>query len=277
MGKKISRSNALKHGIFSSVILLEGESRAQYETLLRGFREYFRPEGTPEEVLVEKLATLVWRHRRLVMAERAEIRQGVRFLNWDQENQQRRDADQIPSYLVVLEGGLIRRIENPHVLKRCLELLAELRQGIQEEGFDPERDTHILTKIYGLDGDSWRETLLATYQNWFSTAQAAEEEREREGYASPGECKEIVLREIATEIHRLENYHRRRSAIESDRTQLEALRRNVPESPRLDRLLRYEASLERAFDRTLGQLERLQRMRQGQPIPPPVKVELSHA
>jgi len=43
----------------------------------------------------------------------------------------------------------------------------------------------------------------------------------------------------------------------------------------LDRLLRYEASLERTFDRTLNQLERLQRMRLGQPVPPPVKVELS--
>ena len=34
----------------------------------------------------------------------------------------------------------------------------------------------------------------------------------------------------------------------------------------LDYLLRYEASLERNFDRTLGQLERLQRMRLGHPV-----------
>jgi len=40
-------------------------------------------------------------------------------------------------------------------------------------------------------------------------------------------------------------------------------------------LLRYETSLERHFDRILIQLERLQRMRLGQPVPPPVKVELS--
>ena len=40
-------------------------------------------------------------------------------------------------------------------------------------------------------------------------------------------------------------------------------------------LLRYEGSLERQFDRTLTQLERAQRTRLGQPVPPPVKVELS--
>ncbi len=44
-------------------------------------------------------------------------------------------------------------------------------------------------------------------------------------------------------------------------------------SPEL--LLRYEASLERAIDRTLSQLERLQRMRLGLAVPPPFRVELA--
>ncbi len=39
-------------------------------------------------------------------------------------------------------------------------------------------------------------------------------------------------------------------------------------------LIRYEGSLERAFDRTLSQLERLQRMRCGQPVPPPIQVNV---
>src|SRR5438876_9184083 len=45
--------------------------------------------------------------------------------------------------------------------------------------------------------------------------------------------------------------------------------------PGLDRLLRYEASLERTLDRTLSQLERLQRMRLGQPVLP--KLEVRHS
>ena len=36
-----------------------------------------------------------------------------------------------------------------------------------------------------------------------------------------------------------------------------------------------KAGLDRAFDRTLTQFERLQRMRKGQPVLPPVKVDLS--
>ena len=56
---------------------------------------------------------------------------------------------------------------------------------------------------------------------------------------------------------------------------VEAVRRSVPDSPTHDRLLRYEASLERSFDRTLGQFERLQRMRLGQPVLP--KLEVRHS
>ncbi len=55
----------------------------------------------------------------------------------------------------------------------------------------------------------------------------------------------------------------------------EALCHNVPGAPTLDRLLRYEASLDRSFDRTLTQLERLQRMRLGQPVLP--KLEVHHS
>jgi len=39
-------------------------------------------------------------------------------------------------------------------------------------------------------------------------------------------------------------------------------------------MLRFEATLERQFDRTLSQLERLQRMRLGQPALPRIEVEL---
>jgi hypothetical protein len=63
--------------------------------------------------------------------------------------------------------------------------------------------------------------------------------------------------------------------MESERTKLEILRRKVPESEKLDRLLRYETSLERAFDRTLTQLELAQRIRKGQPLLPQLEVKHS--
>jgi hypothetical protein len=154
--------------------------------------------------------------------------------------------------------------------------LSNCGKELKLEGFDPGRDASTLERIYGeSDKNRLHETLYNAYEIWLSTSNASEEEREREGYASPELCKENILHEIDGEIRRLKRYQKAQASIEADRAKLESLRRTVPESLALDRLLRYEASLERSFDRTLGQLERLQRMRLGQTVLPPVKVELS--
>jgi hypothetical protein len=73
-GMEKSKHNALKHGIFSNAILLTSEWRDKYDSLLSGLCEHFGPVGTLEEVLVEKLAVLIWRYRRLIMTETAEIK-----------------------------------------------------------------------------------------------------------------------------------------------------------------------------------------------------------
>jgi hypothetical protein len=81
-GKETSRQNSLKHGIFSTkVVVLKRESEAEFEDLLDGLRTYFQPEGTLEEILVEKLAALFWRERRLIIADaEADIGNGMDFL-----------------------------------------------------------------------------------------------------------------------------------------------------------------------------------------------------
>jgi len=49
----------------------------------------------------------------------------------------------------------------------------------------------------------------------------------------------------------------------------------IPDEKELDRPLRYEARLEGFFERTLQQLERLQRTRRNEPLPPTVKVDVA--
>jgi hypothetical protein len=65
-GKAKSSRNSLKHGIFSKVV--EGESRSQYNSLLRGLREDFKPKGAHREVLVDKLAILFLCQRQVLEA-----------------------------------------------------------------------------------------------------------------------------------------------------------------------------------------------------------------
>ncbi len=276
-GKERSKRNAIRHGIFSDVVVLAGESRREYLSLLKGLRDTLRPEGTFEELLVEKLASNAWRTRRLLAAEGAEIRYNMEsFVARSRERELRELQELETKSALPSNKGLIREIRNRCALDLCLSALNQLRRGIEGAGFDQERDLVLLEKIYGIadEGQSGLD-LFRSYLTWSETAKVSDEEREREGYASPAQCQEQVLLEIDREVRRLERYKKARTSMEAEKTHLEMRRRGVPEGPALDRLLRYEASLERSFDRTLSQLERLQRMRAGQPVLPELKVRVS--
>ena len=50
---------------------------------------------------------------------------------------------------------------------------------------------------------------------------------------------------------------------------------SIPSKDELDRLLRYEGAIERQLYKAMNQLERLQRMRSGDSVPPPVEVDVN--
>lgn len=275
-GKERSKRNALKHGIFSRVTVLKDESQAEFDALVNGLRDDLLAEGALEEILVEKLALFTWRLRRLVTAETAEIRTAIEFSGYYAEQRQIERANEISEHSIRFEGGLIRQISNPQVLERCLELLKELRDQIGDDGFDDDSDSETLTKLYGeFSSEKWQRTLFHSYQTCLLIAKSSEDERQENGYATPDGFKENFLCDLDAEIERLKRYKKARATMESERTKLDALRQRVPLTPQFDHLLRYEASLERGFDRTLSQLERLQRTRRGQPVAP--RLEVHHS
>ena len=272
LGKQRSRHNATTHGIFSRVALLAGESQSEFDSLLEGLRRYFHPKGTLEEILVEKLATLIWRYRRLLTAEVSEIRIGIAFPCRNKEHQATRVVTIVETVDGEVHGNLMQGTADPEIRGKCLALLRDLKTGIDARGFDANRDSAILTNLYqNRTSERGRLTLYGRYRIWLSKANCSEEERPKTGSDSPDQCKRGFLEELDEEIRRLE----RDKSIESERGRLEALRQYVPDSSQPDRLLRHEASLERSFDRTLSQLERLQRMRLGQPVLP--KLEVRHS
>ncbi len=72
-GKQAIANNALKHGLFSKQLILKTESDAEYQLLLDGLRRELKPVGTLEQSLVERISVSLWRQRRLVRAETAQI------------------------------------------------------------------------------------------------------------------------------------------------------------------------------------------------------------
>src|SRR5229473_6113294 len=194
-GKQKSSRNATKHGVFSKVIILETESKARYEELLAGLRETLQPEGALEELLVEKLATTVWRLRRLLLAESAEIRKNTEFVESDQRDQEREAAERFWSMSGLLCGrGLIGNTHNRHVLEYCLQWLANLRKGIEDVGFRPDQDALILRRLYGDRNLSRLGTdLYDVYETFLQVAKTPKEEREHKVYFPPEACRQIVM------------------------------------------------------------------------------------
>src|ERR1700688_4310827 len=142
-GKNRSKHNAVTHGIFSKVVVLKGESQAEFDALLNRLRNDRQPVGTLEELLVEKLAVLFWRQRRLLIAEGAEIRANSEFVEWDGRARQFQEAVEILP--LKSNGGLIRWIANPKVLQEFVDLLNVLKDGIETDIFVPGSDNLILT------------------------------------------------------------------------------------------------------------------------------------
>ncbi len=64
-GKSVSRLNALQHGFLSRETLLPGENKAALISLSEGLRAALRPEGELEDLLVDRITSVVWRLRRL--------------------------------------------------------------------------------------------------------------------------------------------------------------------------------------------------------------------
>ena len=76
-GCELTRLNALRHGVLSRDTVLPWESESDYQDLLHAFADEHQPKGPTEEHLVEEMAGVLWRKRRLRQAEAAAYRRGL--------------------------------------------------------------------------------------------------------------------------------------------------------------------------------------------------------
>ena len=138
-GKERSRGNAVKHGIFGKIVLAFGESTAQFNSLLEGLRLDFQPQGTVEKILVEKLASLTWRYRRLLKTEKAEIERENRYNSRIIENDVRNSKELLTlnTSRECLSCGLFVHRDNPLVRREILYQLDGLQKAVSHRGFAP--------------------------------------------------------------------------------------------------------------------------------------------
>ena len=72
-GKQNSSRNATRHGLLTSAVLVDNESRDRFADLLNSFNSDFNPANNTERILVEKMAVSHWRLQRIWSVESAAI------------------------------------------------------------------------------------------------------------------------------------------------------------------------------------------------------------
>ena len=70
-GYEMTRFNALRHGVLSRYTVLPWEDELEYCKLLDALVVEHKPKGPTEEHLVEEMVGVLWRKRRLRLAEAA--------------------------------------------------------------------------------------------------------------------------------------------------------------------------------------------------------------
>jgi hypothetical protein len=195
-----------------------------------------------ENMLVDKLASLLWRYRRLLVAERAEIQLGkwINPLTAEREKQQREEAVILFSSMERPGPGLISRCENPLILERIVELLKSLSFSVQLRGFNPESDSWILKMVFG-EGKVC-EPILVLYSLCNDPGTLVKDKEFKEFDLPPEGRKGKFLETLNEYIANLGRIPKVEKFIPDRAGRLERLCSVVPETPRLDRLLRYEAS-----------------------------------
>jgi hypothetical protein len=74
---ELTRFNALRHGVVSRYTVLPWEDADEYQAIVAALVAEHAPQGPTEEHLVEEIAGIMWRKRRLRLAEAAAHRRGL--------------------------------------------------------------------------------------------------------------------------------------------------------------------------------------------------------
>jgi len=237
------RYNAMKHGILSRYTVLSHENHADYESLANSLMDEHLPAGATEQHLIEELASVIWRKRRVLQAEGATINKGLK--------ESSRNARTIIPTAAPFELGLSgddTRIQDIMDLKP-----GEVAKGQQAARHDLDA-TNKASAILRKGGDraydkALRALLPESREWWESYVEDEDYEADADGLAS------FITEHLLPMCYQQDKEARHHDAI-VNQTLGEGL-----QAFKLEKLSRYETHLDRKFERTLAMLIKLKDLR----------------
>jgi hypothetical protein len=240
-GYGTSRFNALRHGVLSRYAVLPWEDEKEYNGLLSALVAEHKPHGPIEEHLVEELAGIVWRKRRLKLAEASAYRRGLAGVASDQH---------------IIDAALV------HLNITQRETSTELVELDQAQA----TAARVLDLLQTGTASAYEEAVAMltedTQQRWGELS-ARKSELELLSFASVESRytadAEGLLEFLQNEV--IPRYEGRRKKLQNLPLVQEQAFGDALEPDKLDRLARYEVHLDRKLERTLSMLIRLQELR----------------
>jgi hypothetical protein len=241
-------------------LLLRNESPAEFELLLKGLWEDFRPQGTMETETINDLIVVRWNKKRVNRAINAIFAEKVDFVQFDTYTVQQAevwDSEQWGSAL----GGMLKPGCNHFVLGKGIEFLREIKSSVEARGFSVEIDCDILRKLYGTVSDG--KPRSGVYQFYLLAARCASFAREGKQSVDPEELKKHMIEVLDEEIGNLNALRSVALDVELERSKYRVDQALLSRQAALDLYMRYDTYLSRETDRLQNRLERLHRMRKG--------------
>lgn len=240
------RLNAVRHGILSRETVLPHESRQDFEFLLKELQNEYAPNGQTEKALVEELASILWRKRRVLAVEGAQINSGIACVMTNSL----RLANHATPFLPKITGNELLGGETLPVR----EILALDTDGLERrmaafratcESVDKSR------QLLSLGGRGAARKALEALPSSLTDLWYAKDRYGETIYQVDRFLENEVLPHLAEEKRLLEN---------ADSLRRQALGSAVSGLP-FESIARYEAHLDRKFERTLSMLIKLKAMK----------------
>ena len=249
-GYQAVRFNAVKHGILSRCTVLPHEDATEFDDLLAALVEEHQPAGATEMHLIEDLAGIMWRKRRVLQAEGATINRGLLSVANEKHDSEFSSPSPVMA-AVPFERGLSKRgTDLRDLMSMSADDIAECQRDTKHDLAATEKADAILRRGGENAYDKALRALLPDSRDWW------QDHIDDEEYPATAEgLADFIsqhLRPICIELERQAKYH---VAIKAQAIG-EGLQVN-----RLEKLTRYETHLDRKFERTLAMLVKLRELR----------------
>jgi hypothetical protein len=246
---EITRFNALRHGVLSRYTVLPWEDAGEYCALLAALVAEHAPQGPTEEHLVEEVAGILWRKRRLRLAEAAAHR--------------RRLGDTLEPHRKTVKAALVH-LDDPHPAERVVDAIRATTGDTEQDVREMEDDqamTHRAVDLLGSRRNDAYEAALAALredtQAWWADMLAELDQDEKPATADAEGLRRFLEAEV------LPWFENRKKELSNRPLIREQAFGESLDPDKLERLGRYEVHLDRKLERMLTMLLRLKDLRRG--------------